>query len=62
MKIVSTDEGGDDDDYYYYDDDDAFWIEIMKSSFKFKIQSTTTIKNSMKIGIKLKNIKKRCKK
>ena len=61
MKIVSTDEGGDDDDYYYCDDDD-FWIDIMKSSFKFKIKSTTTIKNSMKIGIKLKNIKKRCKK
>ena len=61
MKIFSTDEGGDDDDYYNYNDDD-FWIEIMKSSFKFKIKSTTTIKNSMKIGIKLKNIKKRCKK
>ena len=55
--FISEGEDGDGGD----DDDDDFWIETMKSSFKFQIKSTAKIKNSSKFGIKPKKFKNRCK-
>ena len=52
--IFLIDEGDD-------DDNNDFWIETMKTSFKFQIKSKTKIKKSTKIWIKPNTIKKRCK-
>ena len=48
MTICLIGEGDDDDD------NDNFWINTINPSFKFQIKSTTKVKNSMIIEIKLK--------
>ena len=52
MMICLIGEGDDDDN------NDNFWINTINPSFKFQIKSTTKVKNSIIIEIKLKNMKK----